>query len=139
MGFYQKNSAKADANSRNSTVAGNLTVAGTTTLTGVVTATAGVGLPQQTLAASGAVTVANGSSVITLGSAGAFTIAAPTAAQAGMIIEILSTTAFAHVITGAFNAAGTTATFGAAALNRVTLLAFGLRWYVINSLNVTIT
>ena len=120
-------------------VDGALDVAGALDVTGQITASAGVLNPQQVMDAETVITVRNGSVVIIKATAATLTLAAPTAAQAGTVITVLSTTAAAHTITAAINAAGTTATFGAAALNRVTLLAYNLRWWVIDSLNVTIS
>ena len=131
--------ADTDNRLRNLEITGTFEADTTSTFLGQITASGGVLNPQQVISGDGAITVQNGSVVLTKGSAAAITIAAPTSAQAGMVVTVLSTTGFAHVITGAFNAAGTTATFGAAALNRVTLLAYNLRWYVIDSLNVTIS
>jgi len=132
---------KADTSSRvrNLEVTGALEVDGTALIAGQVTASGGVVNPLQVIPGDGAITVRNGSVVLTKATAANITLAAPTASQAGMVIIVLSTSAAAHTITGPFNAAGTTATFTAVALNRVTLLAYNLRWWVIDSLNVNIT
>jgi hypothetical protein len=68
----------------------------------------------------GAIAITNGTAVLTKGSAGAYTLAAPTAAQAGTRLRITSQTAFAHVVTatgllfdGAESTGDDTATFAA--------------------------
>jgi hypothetical protein len=76
---------------------------------------------------------------LTKTSAGAYTLSAPTSQENGADLIVLSTTAFAHVITGAFNASGTTATFTATVGNRVQFIAIDGRWWVLNATNVTIT
>lgn len=99
------------------------------------------------LSADGAIPVRAGTYHITKGSAAALTLAAPVAGQDdGMIINILSETAFAHTVTNSspgFNnlgAAGDVATFGAiAAANRLCLRARNGIWWVIDNLNATIT
>ncbi len=81
--------------------------------------------------------------VITKGSIAAFTLAAPTAgADDGLQIEIISSTAFAHVLTATgllVDGAGhvNTATFPAAGGGCVDLVAYNGKWYVQNSQNIT--
>jgi hypothetical protein len=81
--------------------------------------------------------------VITKGSAIALTLAAPTAgADDGLAIEIVSSTAFAHVLTATgllVDGAGhvNTATFPAAGGGCVDLVAYQGKWYVQNSQNMT--
>lgn len=107
-------------------VDGNLTVTGTTSATGAISAN--VLQDVQTISEDGAISVVSSAVDITKGTAAALTIAAPTAAQEGTTIMIRTTTAAAHVITGAFRASNDTATFTAAAGNSVILVARNLRW-----------
>ena len=74
---------------------------------------------------------------LTKGSAGAYTLAAPTAAQEGYELEILCQSAFAHVVTatnllddGVTGGAKDTATFGAFVGSSLTLRAINLKWHV---------
>jgi hypothetical protein len=83
--------------------------------------------------------------VLTKTSAGAYTLAAPTAAQAGQILHIVAGTAFAHVVTatdllddGVTGGAKDTATFGAFVGSAMTLIAYNLKWIVISKNVVTI-
>ncbi len=130
--------AETDTRLRNLQITGTLEVDGTLTSTGAITATGGVLNPQQVIAGDGAITIRNGSVILTKSSAAAITLAAPTAAQAGTVISVLSTTAQAHVITSVINAASTTATFGGAVADRVSFVAYNLRWWVIDALNITL-
>lgn len=81
--------------------------------------------------------------VITKKSASALTLAAPTAgADDGLNIQIISATAFAHVLTATgllVDGAGhaNTATFPAAGGGAVDLTAYQGKWYVENSQNIT--
>lgn len=88
----------------------------------------------QVLAADGAITIRDGLVILSKGSAGAYTITAPTVAEDGKQLVIVTTTAQAHVITSAtvgFNAKGSsgTATYTAAIGNSVTLDAYNGNWY----------
>lgn len=83
--------------------------------------------------------------VLTKTSAGAYTLAAPTAAQEGMILRITAGTAFAHVVTatnliddGVTGGAKDTATFGAFVGSTLELVAYNLKWIVISKNVVTI-
>lgn len=86
--------------------------------------------------------VAGGVCMLTKASAGAYTLAAPYAD--GALLVIVSTTAAAHVVTQTtpgFNnlgASGDVATFTAAAANYLVCVSQGGIWWVINKLNVTI-
>lgn len=105
-----------------------------------------------TSAASGAIAVptANDTSVFITynGGAGAYTLAAPTAGgpgtgQDGVILNVITTTAQAHVITSGvdgFNAKGSsgTATFTAAIGNTCKLVAYNGHWYAATKTGVTI-
>lgn len=88
----------------------------------------------------GAITIAKRRYVITKGSAAALTLAAPSAPQAGTTIEIVSGSAFAHVITatdllddGVTGGAKDTATFAAFVGANITLLAYNLKWVVLGT------
>ena len=79
---------------------------------------------------------------LTKGSAGAYTLAAPTAAQEGYRLVILCQSAFAHVVTatnllddGVTGGAKDTATFGAFVGSSLSLIAINQKWHV-ESLNV---
>lgn len=93
----------------------------------------------------GAIAVASGEVVITKGSAAALTLAAPTAAMNYQRLVISSATAFAHVVTatdlledGITGGAKDTATFGAFAGASLELMAYNLKWLVLNKNVVTI-
>jgi len=93
----------------------------------------------------GAIAIRNGTAVLTKGSAGAYTLAAPTAAQAGTRLRITSQTAFAHVVTatgllfdGAEATGDDTATFAAFPGATVELEATNLKWNVVNAKAVTV-
>jgi len=92
--------------------------------------------------ADGAVAVTNGLHVISKTSAAAMTIAAPTAAQNGLVLTITAGTAYAHVITGnnllhngVTGGAKDKITLGAFLGASATLVAYNLLWHVV-SLNV---
>lgn len=85
--------------------------------------------------ADGAIPVATGTAVISKTSAAAMTLAAPTAAQNGMIIRLVSGTAYAHVITatgliddGVTGGAKNTVTLGAFVGAFAALMAYNLHW-----------
>ncbi len=82
---------------------------------------------------------------LTKGSAGAYTLAAPTALQEGYRLTILCQSAFAHVVTatdllddGVTGGAKDTATFGAFVGSTLELIAINLKWHVIGKNVVTI-
>jgi hypothetical protein len=95
---------------------------------------------QTTYTADGAIAIQSGTVLLAkTGSAGAFTLAAPTAAQAGTRLRIINQTAFAHVITstdnlddGVTGGAKDTATFGAFAGASLELEAVNLKWSVVS-------
>lgn len=104
----------------------------------------------QVITGDGAISFAAGDQFVflTKGSAAAITIAAPTAGsplaggQDGVMVTIVSETAFAHVITcstDGFNAKGSsgTLTASAAANNWVQLIARNGHWRIIGNLNFT--
>lgn len=99
----------------------------------------------ETINANGAITIpAYGSKTVMIvkGSAGAYTLAAPTAD--GIEISVVSTTAFAHTVTATtigFNdggAASDVATFGAAKGNGLTFVSYGGDWWVTCSVGITL-
>jgi hypothetical protein len=100
-------------------------------------------------AVDGTVAIKDGQVVISKGSAIALTLPAPAAGlptastpgDDGKVLRIVSTTAFAHVVTCAqgFNGKGAsgTATFGAAKGNGCELIAQGGQWYNLVQTGVT--
>lgn len=98
---------------------------------------------KQAITGDGAITIQNAYVVLSKGSAAAITLAAPTSGtHDGIVIEVISLTAFAHVITSGvdgFNAKGSsgTLTFGGAVGDSVRLRANGGHWYVVGKVNVT--
>jgi len=102
---------------------------------------------QLVYAADGAIS-AIGSAIITKGSAAALTLAAPpagapsTGGMDGAVLEIISTTAFAHTVTtpsNKINGASHIGTFAAAVANYLRLRAYNGVWYVNGNLNVTLS
>ncbi len=96
--------------------------------------------------ANGALAVAGGTDVITKTSAAAMTLAAPTAAQDGLIKRVVSSTAFAHTITatgliddGVTGGSKTTATFAAFAGASIELVAYNGKWNVLSKNVVTVS
>jgi hypothetical protein len=97
-------------------------------------------------AASGAIALVPGTVVITkTGSLAAMTLAAPTAAQDGLLLTVTSATAFAHTITatsliedGVTGGAKTTATFAAFAGATIVLVAYNLKWHTVSLKAVTV-
>jgi len=103
--------------------------------------------PATTYAVDGALSPVAGTAILSKGSAGAYTLAAPTAAQVGSRLIITSISAFAHVVTatdliddGVTGGAKDTLTFGAFAGATIELLAMAsLKYNVISKNVVTIT
>lgn len=98
------------------------------------------------MSANGAIPIQSGVTAITKGSAAALTIAAPTTAQNGTLLSIVSTTAYAHVITftgGTLNngtsAAKTTVTFPAYVGGGIRVIAYGGKWYLSGNQNTTLS
>jgi hypothetical protein len=96
-------------------------------------------------AADGAIAIQTGIAHLTKAGVGAYTLAAPTAAQAGTRLTITNGTANAHVLTatnlledGVTGGAKDTATFGAFVGATLVLIAVGLVWYVESKNVVTI-
>lgn len=100
----------------------------------------------QIAAANSAITVRDSLVVITKGGLCALTLAAPTAAQNGTRIEVVSTTAYAHTITtpsnlmhwGDSGGADDVATFAAFAGASLVLVAYEGQWHVLGRNNVTL-
>lgn len=96
--------------------------------------------------ANGAIAVAGGTAMLTKAGVNAMTLAAPTVAQEGAVITVVSQTANAHTITatgliddGVTGGSKTTATFAAFAGAAITLMASNLKWAVISKNVVTIS
>lgn len=96
-------------------------------------------------AVDGAVDPLVDAAVLSKGTAGAYTLAAPAASQDGHIIRITSNSAAAHVITatgllhdGVTGGAKNTATFAAFHGASITLMAWEQKWYVLNKNVVTV-
>lgn len=92
-----------------------------------------------TIAGDGAVTIAQGTTIFTKGSAAAITLAAPTAAQAGTTIVLIAQSAFAHVVTatgliddGVTGGSKNTWTSAAFVGSSLTLQAINLKWSVLS-------
>ena len=96
--------------------------------------------------ANGAITIQDGLHELTKAGVGAYTLAAPTAAQVGTQLIITSTTANAHVVTatglldnGVTGGSKNTATFAAFPGATITLIAIDdLKWKVQSSNVVTV-
>jgi hypothetical protein len=91
-----------------------------------------------------AITAKPGLVQITAGSAAALTLVSPTLAQNGMVMTIVSTTAFAHTITtpGGFNGGGAArdlCTRGGAIGDGLQIQASGGIWYVVTKTNCTLS
>ena len=96
--------------------------------------------------ANGALAIAQGTATLTKAGVNAMTLAAPTVAQEGLILRVVSQTANAHTITatsliddGVTGGSKTTATFAAFAGASIELMASNLKWAVISRNNVTIS
>lgn len=102
-------------------------------------------LSTQNLSANGAITVQNGLVAITKATACAGTLADPVATvDDGKMLIIVATTAAAHTIsnTTGFNGAGASgdlATFGGAIGDGLVLIAYQGKWYIVNSINITLS
>lgn len=95
-------------------------------------------------AVNGAISPVGGIAMLTKATAGAYTLAAPSAD--GNLLEIISTTAAAHVVTatglvddGVTGGSKTTMTFAAFAGASIRLRSYGGKWNVIAKNAVTIT
>ncbi len=100
----------------------------------------------QLASANAAITIRNAVVMITKGSACALTLAAPSTAQNGTEIIIISASAYAHTVTtpsaimhwGDSGGADDVGTFAAYKGARLHLKAFAGEWYVLNSTGVTL-
>lgn len=96
--------------------------------------------------ANGALAVSPHTATLTKAGVNAMTLAAPTVAQEGVIIRVVSQTANAHTITatgliddGVTGGSKTTATFAAFAGASIELMASNLKWAVISKNTVTVS
>jgi hypothetical protein len=96
--------------------------------------------------ANGALAVSQHTATLTKAGVNAMTLAAPTAAQEGIILRVVSQTANAHTITatgliddGVTGGSKTTATFAAFAGASIELMASNLKWAVISKNTVTVS
>lgn len=98
--------------------------------------------------ANGAITIPDGGiKIIPVTKAGvcAMTLGVPTTAQNGVILVFFSTTAQAHTLTAAtigFNAgdaAADVATFGGAIGDGLIITAYLGEWYILNSINISLS
>lgn len=102
--------------------------------------------PVTAYSANGALALVAGTATLTKAGVAAMTLAAPTVAQEGLILRVVSQTANAHTITatsliddGVTGGSKTTATFAAFAGASITLMASNLKWAVLNLKAVTIS
>jgi hypothetical protein len=101
----------------------------------------------QLLATAGAIPIQSATYVITIASAGAFTLAAPTAGtQDGTVLTIYSSTAYAHTLTatggtfyGGVVTNVTVYTFAAYAGSGITLMAYNGHWIVLGTVTGSFT
>lgn len=129
---------------------GAATVSSTLNVTGAVTGASFtgtlLGAQKDTLnvySGDGAITVAPQTAALTKGTAGAYTLAAPTATtHDGYIIRLFSTTAAAHVVTfasGKINGgSNVTITLGGAIGDGATLVAYNGVWWTTAKINATV-
>lgn len=87
--------------------------------------------------------IVSGVYVLTKATAGAYTLAAPTAAQAGTFLTITNGTAAAHTITATSlvwdgtTGVNTTITFAAFKGSTIQLVAYDLLWHVVSQNTIT--
>lgn len=109
-----------------------------------VTASGAPAYAPTTYAVDGVIAHIDGTAKITKGSAAAMTITDPTTAEEGMVIRIMSQTAFAHTVTYSttgFNGGSTAsdvATFGGAVGDNFQIQAINGKWNVCYLRNVTL-
>ena len=99
--------------------------------------------PVQVLSADGAITIGQGTVMVTKAGVCAITIANPAAGTDGARLKIISTTAQAHTVTytagfGGGTTARDVATFGGAINDGFEIVAYQGLWYVANTRNVTL-
>jgi hypothetical protein len=97
-------------------------------------------------AVNGAIGIKDGFVPLTKAGVAAMTLAAPVATvDDGKILRIVATTANAHTVTQAsdgFNGAGAgsdVATFGGAVGDKLVVIAYQAKWYILDSLNITLS
>lgn len=116
------------------------TYIGPTITSPTITGGTSTGIPLiTTISGDGAISIAQGTVILTKGSAAAITLAAPTAAQAGTTIAIVAQSAFAHVVTatgliddGVTGGSKNTWTSAAFVGSSLTLQAIALKWSVLS-------
>lgn len=141
-----------DADIANVTASGTLAVTGATTLsstlavTGAITATAGVrDSATEVVSADGAIAVpsANTTYYITKAGVAAMTLVDPTSGtDDNLVLTFVSTTANAHtldLVTGINGGAADVGTFGGAAGDGVSIVAYGGVWYQLPGANTNVT
>lgn len=104
--------------------------------------TGAVQLPVQELDADGVIAITSGVVVISKATAGAISLAAPGAGDDGNVLHVVDVEGAAHVVThvDGFNGGDDDlATFGGAAGDAMTLVAFGGVWYTLNLKSVTLS
>lgn len=96
-------------------------------------------------AADGAIDPKVGTAKLTKGSAGAYTLRAPTEAEEGLVLKVISGSAFAHVVTatnliddGVTGGAKDTATYAAFVGAAMTLIASDGKWTTLSLKAVTV-
>jgi hypothetical protein len=101
--------------------------------------------PSVVYADDGAIDPSVDLAILTKGSAGAYTLAAPTTAQDGHIIRIVSASAYAHVVTstdliedGVTGGPKDKGTFGAFKGASIELVAYNQLWHVLAKNVVTV-
>lgn len=99
---------------------------------------AGIKHPVEVMAADGAISLTAGVVVITKSTAAALTLAAPALDDDGKVLRVVDAAGAAHTVDGAINGGSDPATFGGAAGDALTLVAYDGVWYSAGLLNVTI-
>lgn len=101
--------------------------------------------PLNVITGDAALTIQNQVAIFTKGSAAAITLAAPVAADAGVRIQLVAGSAFAHVITatgliddGVTGGGKNTVTLGAFVGASAELMAYNLHWVLMNKTVATI-
>jgi hypothetical protein len=127
----------------------NLSASGMFTATGAITATGGVKNAVGAVTADGAITIPSGTKFFFMTKAGvaAMTLADPTATtHDGIVLHFIAATANAHTLdnsagSGFFSSGGSSkdvATFGGAIGDRISVVAYQGKWYILDSLNITL-
>lgn len=128
-------------------VTGGTASASKAVVLGVSKQVSGMGViePVVDIAGDGAITIASGVVTLSKGSAAAITIAAPSAAQDGTVIRVVSKSAYAHVVTFTGNtlldgtsAAKLKATLAAYAGSGLSFVAVGQKWNLLGNTAATL-